>query len=76
MLIWKLTLSMSFTILGLQEFFSTFQSSVPNFVVFDQPSQVYFPQGLDDDEEMKDLGDLDREAVKSILQLWQNVYRM
>lgn len=54
------------TILGLQEFFSTFQSSVPNFVVFDQPSQVYFPQGLSDDEEVQDLGDLDREAVKSI----------
>lgn len=51
------------TILGLQEFFSTFQSSVPNFVVFDQPSQVYFPQGLSDDEEVQDLGDLDREAV-------------
>lgn len=54
------------TILGLQEFFSTFQSSVPNFVVFDQPSQVYFPHGSTDDKKVQDLGDLDREAVKSI----------
>lgn len=54
------------TILGLQEFFSTFQSSVPNFVVFDQPSQVYFPHSETNDENIKYLGDLDREAVKSI----------
>lgn len=54
------------TILGMQEFFSTFQSSVPNFVVFDQPSQVYFPHGSTDNSEVYDLGDLDREAVKSI----------
>lgn len=54
------------TILGLQEFFSTFQSSVPNFVVFDQPSQVYFPHGSTDNSDVQDLEDLDREAVKSI----------
>ena len=54
------------TILGLQEFFSTFRSSIPNFVVFDQPSQVYFPHGSSNDSEVQDLGDLDRAAVKSI----------
>ncbi len=54
------------TILGLQEFFSTFQSSVPNFVVFDQPSQVYFPHSSVDDSELCNLGDLDRKAVKNI----------
>lgn len=54
------------TILGLQEFFSTFQSSVPNFVVFDQPSQVYFPHGATDDSQVREWKDLDREAVKSI----------
>lgn len=54
------------TILGLQEFFSTFHSSIPNFVVFDQPSQVYFPHGSSNDSEIQDLGDLDRAAVKSI----------
>ena len=54
------------TILGLQEFFSTFQSSVPNFVVFDQPSQAFFPHSLSDDKEVQDLGDLDRKAVKNI----------
>lgn len=37
-----------------------------NFVVFDQPSQVYFPHGSTDNSEVYDLGDLDREAVKSI----------
>lgn len=51
------------TILGLQEFFATFQSSVPNFVVFDQPSQVYFPHDSIDD---KKINDMDRNAVKSI----------
>lgn len=54
------------TILGLQEFFSTFQSAVPNFVVFDQPSQVYFPHGATDDSQVREWKDLDREAVKSI----------
>lgn len=55
------------TILGLQSFFSTFQASVPNFVVFDQPSQVYFPHLSDVDEiEVKNLKDVDKEAVKSI----------
>lgn len=51
------------TILGLQEFFATFQSSVPNFVVFDQPSQVYFPHDSIGDKKIKDL---DRNAVRSI----------
>lgn len=55
------------TILGLQSFFSTFQASVPNFVVFDQPSQVYFPHLSDVDEiEVRNLKDVDKEAVKSI----------
>ncbi|BCN32601.1 DUF3732 domain-containing protein [Anaeromicropila herbilytica] len=55
------------TILGLQSFFSTFQASVPNFIVFDQPSQVYFPHLSDTDElEVKNLKDVDKEAVKSI----------
>ena len=54
------------TILGLHSFFSTFQSSVPNFVIFDQPSQVYFPHESKEREDSPDLGDLDKEAVKSI----------
>lgn len=29
--------------LALAEYFSTFQSFVPSFLIFDQPSQVYFP---------------------------------
>ena len=54
------------TILGLQEFFTTFQSPVPNFVVFDQPSQVYFPHSSNDSDEQYNFSDLDREAAKSI----------
>lgn len=54
---------------ALQEFFVTLNNSpVPNFVVFDQPSQVYFPkldrgQRLADKVEYKDE---DEEAVKSM----------
>lgn len=54
------------TVLGLQEFFSTFRSSVPNFVVFDQPSQVYFPHQSTGKNEMYKLEDVDSEAVKRI----------
>ena len=33
--------------LGLQQFFGSLeQSSIPNFIIYDQPSQVYFPKKL------------------------------
>lgn len=53
------------TLLGLQAYFCNNQSSVPNFIVFDQPSQVYFPhfEQMDDNE---DLRDVDKEAVQKI----------
>lgn len=58
------------TILAFQQFFQTRGSiAVPNFVVFDQPSQVYFPQQLrknTDSEETVEIKDEDKLAVKKI----------
>jgi Protein of unknown function (DUF3732) len=59
--------------LGLHEFFLTLAASpVPNFLVIDQPSQVYFPQKLavrGDEEvvEPKFTDDEDIDAVRNIL---------
>jgi len=57
--------------LAFQIFFSNMvTSSVPNFIVYDQPSQVYFPQKLAAKEDDKDLDpkldDEDRIAVEKI----------
>ena len=58
------------TIMAFQKFFQTRGSiAVPNFVVFDQPSQVYFPQQLrknTDSEENVEIKDEDKLAVKKI----------
>lgn len=51
------------TILGLHMFFSTIKSSVPNFIVFDQPSQVYFPHDMSNTLE---INDNDLKAVRDI----------
>lgn len=56
------------TILAFQQFFQTRGCvSVPNFVIFDQPSQVYFPhlRQKTDDQEME-IPDEDKLAVKKI----------
>lgn len=56
------------TILAFQQFFQTRGPvSVPNFVIFDQPSQVYFPQLRQetDDQKIK-IPDEDKLAVKKI----------
>ena len=56
------------TILAFQQFFQIRGSvSVPNFVIFDQPSQVYFPQlrQKTDDQKLV-LPDEDKLAVKKI----------
>ena len=37
-----------------------------NFVVFDQPSQVYFPQQINTEEEKTEIKDEDKEAVRKI----------
>lgn len=50
------------TMLSLQQFFQSDSNSViPNILVFDQPSQVYFPK-----DETKDVTDKDKEAVKKM----------
>ena len=56
------------TILAFQQFFQKRGgAAVPNFLIFDQPSQVYFPQlGKDNDENNESASDEDKEAVKKI----------
>ena len=56
------------TILAFQQFFQTRGSvSVPNFVIFDQPSQVYFPQLRQKTDNQKiEIPDEDKLAVNKI----------
>lgn len=58
------------TILAFQQFYQTRGSvSIPNFVVLDQPSQVYFPQlsqRSDDLDKEVEIDDEDKSAVKKI----------
>lgn len=55
-------------ILALQCFFQTKSSvNVPNFIIFDQPSQVYFPRTRHSvDEDKLQLNDDDKNAVRKI----------
>ena len=57
-------------ILAFQQFFQTRGAiAIPNFVVFDQPSQVYFPQisrRKDESEDTTVIDDEDKLAVKKI----------
>jgi Chromosome segregation ATPases len=67
--------------LAFQLFFSNMaMSSVPNFIVYDQPSQVYFPQKLAAKEDDKDLdpklGDEDRIAVEKIFKTMSSAISM
>lgn len=57
-------------ILALQHFFQTKSSvNVPNFIIFDQPSQVYFPRTLHSaDEGEVQLNDDDKNAVRKIFE--------
>ena len=55
------------TILAFQKFFQNKANvSVPNFVILDQPSQVYFPQQANQANEAIVIKDEDKEAVKKI----------
>lgn len=55
------------TILAFQQFFQRQTSvSVPNFVILDQPSQVYFPQRANSENDTVTIKDEDKEAVKKI----------
>lgn len=62
------------TILSFQCFFQNRATvSVPNFVIFDQPSQVYFPQlGLlrdaEDNKHLKFVSDEDKLAVRKVFE--------
>ena len=55
------------TILAFQNFFQIRgKVAVPNFVVFDQPSQVYFPQQTKGGEKKTKIKDEDKVAVRKI----------
>lgn len=61
------------TLLAFQQFFQTRgKVSVPNFLIFDQPSQVYFPQRHSINESKDFLNDEDKEAVKKIFTCMDN----
>lgn len=67
--------------LAFQMYFANMQmSSVPNFIVYDQPSQVYFPQKLaikeNEIEIDPQLGDEDRIAVKKIFKTMSSAMQM
>lgn len=57
-------------ILALQHFFQSKSSvNVPNFIIFDQPSQVYFPRTqYNPDEAEAQLNDDDKNAVRKIFE--------
>ncbi|HAG97245.1 MAG: hypothetical protein CMK83_03970 [Pseudomonadales bacterium] len=63
-----------------QEFFASLPgSSVPSFVIFDQPSQVYFPkiplvEGSEKEEDFKSYKDEDFYAVKKIFKTLSESY--
>lgn len=61
-------------ILALQHFLQTKSSvNVPNFIVFDQPSQVYFPRSRSVAEKAEhSLSDDDRSAVRKIFETLSN----
>lgn len=61
-------------ILALQHFFQTKTSiNVPNFIIFDQPSQVYFPRSrYTPDEAELSLRDDDKSAVRKIFEALSN----
>lgn len=61
-------------ILALQHFFQAKSNvNVPNFIIFDQPSQVYFPrtQSTQNVDEVQ-LGDDDKKAVRKIFETLSN----
>lgn len=64
--------------LGLQQFFVGLeQSPIPNFIIYDQPSQVYFPKKLadqrDDENYDPELEDEDLAAVRKVFKVFSSV---
>ena len=55
--------------LGLQRFFIEGLHPVPSFLIYDQPSQVYFPRGFSETEHYSEFGrsqDEDTDAVRKV----------
>lgn len=60
-------------ILSLHKFFSTLSSiNMPNFIIFDQPSQVYFPSSTNLEQDLIAFSDDDKAAVKKIFITFSN----
>ncbi len=57
------------THLALQKLFIEKQRPVPGLLMFDQPTQVYFPPEPSEDRSLDDLDDDDREAVRRLFRL-------
>jgi hypothetical protein len=63
--------------LGLQHFFlDTRGHPVPGLLVYDQPSQVYFPRGFDDDEHVSPLGRSRDEDVAAVRKVFEALGKM
>ncbi len=65
------------TLLALHEFFLTLkpESHVPTFIIFDQPSQAYFPESIKNNEDaQKNRNSDDLERVKAIFQAFSKFY--
>lgn len=59
--------------LSLQEFFIRHERPVPRFVVFDQPSQAFFPPDRESGGDLDELDDTDREHTRQLYELMQEV---
>jgi hypothetical protein len=57
------------THLALQKLFVEKMRPVPGLLMFDQPTQVYFPPEASEDRSVEDLEDDDREAVRRLFRL-------
>lgn len=60
-------------LLALHKYFIRQKRPVPSFIVFDQPTQVYFPPDKEVDGDISILSDVDHEAVEMIFKLLFNV---
>lgn len=57
------------TYLALQEFFISHKRPVPSFIVFDQPSQAFFPQDRSHGGDLEELSDTDRDNTLRLFKL-------
>ncbi|KQW45957.1 hypothetical protein ASC77_18785 [Nocardioides sp. Root1257] len=59
--------------LALQEYFIDHQRPVPSFIVFDQPTQVFFPEETPRDTEIGDLEVGDQDRARQLFRLMRDV---